>query len=196
MIQWAENSKGKIQAALISLYEKNRQCSLEQVSVSDLCREAGIARSTFYSHYETVYDVMEDIHSMLLAEMERIDERGKREPMNREFLSGPLNTYETQRFMHENRQLFQLLIYNDKQFDYKLKKHIENHIVDMVESLASTRHNADILREYLTGGILRATYSWLKDPQDVSPDEMAEFIISANEALLGSEAQLTPYIKK
>lgn len=38
-----------------------------KVTISEICREAGIHRSTFYKHYGTQFEVMEDILHQLVA---------------------------------------------------------------------------------------------------------------------------------
>ena len=68
-------SKKTIKDALILLSSKK---AFIDISVHDLCREAGISRSTFYNNYHSLNDVVAEISSEY---MEKI--RGKN--LNREF---------------------------------------------------------------------------------------------------------------
>lgn len=51
-------TKRIIKESLIDLLEKK---SIDQITVSELCKEADINRSTFYAHYVNVIDVIEEI---------------------------------------------------------------------------------------------------------------------------------------
>ena len=51
-------TKRIIKESLIDLLEKK---SIDQITVSELCEEADINRSTFYAHYGNVIDVIEEI---------------------------------------------------------------------------------------------------------------------------------------
>ena len=57
------NTAVRMDRALIALLEKK---DLEYVTVSDVCREAGVNRSTFYLHYETIGDLLEETTRYLL----------------------------------------------------------------------------------------------------------------------------------
>ena len=53
----------KMNMALISLLEKKE---FAYITVSEICRAAGVNRSTFYLHYETVGDLLEETTRYLL----------------------------------------------------------------------------------------------------------------------------------
>ena len=49
------NTAQKMDEALITLLEKKE---LAYITVSEICKEAGVNRSTFYLHYETIQDLL------------------------------------------------------------------------------------------------------------------------------------------
>ena len=55
----------KMDLALISLLKKK---PLEYITVSELCETAGVNRSTFYLHYETIGDLLNETTRYLLDE--------------------------------------------------------------------------------------------------------------------------------
>ena len=57
------NTAVRMDRALIALLEKK---DLEYVTVSDICREAGVNRSTFYLHYENIGDLLAETTRYLL----------------------------------------------------------------------------------------------------------------------------------
>jgi AcrR family transcriptional regulator len=64
----------KIRSALIKLMQ---EVPLKSISVSELCRTAGVPRSSFYYHYQEISDVIEEIlnqtFSALPHEIHQID---------------------------------------------------------------------------------------------------------------------------
>ncbi len=54
-----------IKDTMVRLLEKNE---LKEITVKKLCLTAGINRSTFYAHYESLYDLWADIDSLLRIE--------------------------------------------------------------------------------------------------------------------------------
>lgn len=61
-----KDSEKKIQDALMKLME-NRE--LQGVSVQDICKLAQINRTTFYSHYDDIYDLMTKTERMIRLEL-------------------------------------------------------------------------------------------------------------------------------
>ena len=57
------NTATKMDLALISLLKKK---PLEYITVSEICQTAGVNRSTFYLHYETVGDLLNETARYLL----------------------------------------------------------------------------------------------------------------------------------
>ena len=41
----------------------------EDISISDLCNEAKVNRSTFYSHYTTIKDLLQETHTAMLQQL-------------------------------------------------------------------------------------------------------------------------------
>ena len=61
-----KSSEQKIQEALMKLMADQE---LEDVTVRDICREAHINRSTFYAHYEDIYDLMDKTERAIRREL-------------------------------------------------------------------------------------------------------------------------------
>ena len=60
----AESAKIKLQQALILLLDEKE---FERISVSQICKEAGVHRSTFYSYYDNQIDLLEDAYQYLTS---------------------------------------------------------------------------------------------------------------------------------
>ena len=57
------NTATKMDLALISLLKKK---PFDYITVSEICEEAGVNRSTFYLHYETIGDLLAETTRYLL----------------------------------------------------------------------------------------------------------------------------------
>lgn len=60
----AESAKIKLQQALILLLDEKE---FERISVSQICKEAGVHRSTFSSYYDNQIDLLEDAYQYLTS---------------------------------------------------------------------------------------------------------------------------------
>ena len=56
------NTALRLDEALIALLEKK---DLEYITVKEICHQAGVNRSTFYLHYETIADLVEETLEMI-----------------------------------------------------------------------------------------------------------------------------------
>ena len=62
-------TKKLLQEGLLRLLE---QKSLEKISVTELCRESGINRATFYNHYNSPLDLLNSIEDKLTQELNSV----------------------------------------------------------------------------------------------------------------------------
>lgn len=57
-----ETDKAIVQAFFTVLYAKR---TVSKVTVREICEKAGVNRSTFYAHYQDVYDVLEQVEKTM-----------------------------------------------------------------------------------------------------------------------------------
>lgn len=113
------NTAEKMDRALLTLLEKK---DLPYITVKEICAEAGVNRSTFYLHYETVGDLLaectEFINAHFLEHMKLnscgFAEKLKSCPIEELYLITPeyLEPYLT--YIKEHRRLFRTYIENAK----------------------------------------------------------------------------------
>lgn len=58
------NTSKKMHRALFTLLEK---IEFSEINIMDICKLAGINRSTFYAHYDNTYELLQEAHSSLIA---------------------------------------------------------------------------------------------------------------------------------
>lgn len=60
-----KNTAKKMNMALLSLLERKE---FNDISIMEICMEAGVNRSTFYAHYDNIYDLLRETHEELINE--------------------------------------------------------------------------------------------------------------------------------
>ena len=63
----SKNSRTVFKKSLIELLDEKY---ISEISVTELCNKANMNRSTFYSHYENVIDVLDEIQNDIYEELE------------------------------------------------------------------------------------------------------------------------------
>jgi len=66
-------TKRLLQEALLRLLETR---NISKVSVTELCREAGINRATFYHHYGSQYDVLSEMEQTMIDHLQTMIDNG------------------------------------------------------------------------------------------------------------------------
>jgi AcrR family transcriptional regulator len=155
----------KITEALLNLMEKE---PFEDITVTDITRQAGVARLTFYRHFENKEQVLlthlDAIFESYLSEILKMDDMNLRDGLCRCFeywkrdkrLPGFLARPGTVPLIQQSfgRYLQRVLDTNihPRKFSYFQKKFIE-------------------------GGLLLTMTDWLANPRGLTPEDMADMII-------------------
>ncbi|MBQ8131876.1 MAG: TetR/AcrR family transcriptional regulator [Bacilli bacterium] len=110
-IQTAENIKSAF-AELLS--EKN---SINNITVVDIVKKAGIARSSFYTHYDSINDVIREIQDDTLEVLTKNTENIKNLEDVDQYLDEVMN------YLKENEDFYSLLLQSNEPLYYVLGIH-------------------------------------------------------------------------
>ena len=164
------NTALRFDKALLSLLEKK---TFEYITISELCEEAGVNRSTFYLHYENTSDVLKEATAYVLDEfnsyfsvdMESITfkyancELQELNFINERYLHPYLS------FIKDNQRIFSAVLSQPTTFDsnaifQRLFDHIFNPILDRFHYPRDEQHY--VMMFYLNG-ITAIISEWLKE---------------------------------
>lgn len=67
-------TKRLLQEGLLNLLETK---ALDKISVTELCRESGINRATFYNHYNSPHDLLQDLGHQMIHDLQSITNNPK-----------------------------------------------------------------------------------------------------------------------
>ncbi len=159
-------TKALLKASLIELMKTK---SIHQISIKEICSGADINRSTFYRHYNTQYELYDDITNEILSELISIflESRANHE----DFVDGITKVLE---HIEKEREVC-LVILSDKG-NVTMGESFVKAISPIAESEAS-----DIMiyiYQFIAAGLTNVLWSWLNKSDRRSPREFALLMTS------------------
>lgn len=166
----AENRKIKLtkKALKEALVELLQERELSTVTVTELCKAADVNRSTFYSHYETLTNVLDDIEHDFLSHI----------PF--------YNNVELSRIMLKQHciQCIQYIEKHQKELTVLLANHrlITRLYQSATKQIPKRLNPEEQLKQELiilsfTSGFFPAVMHWLENPRGLSAEEFADYML-------------------
>ena len=179
----------KMDSALMEILKTK---SFEYITVSEICKKAGVNRSTFYLHYENTRDLLEEtIRNMTDNFVSYFVPDGKISPINFEESQKDKLVFISEEYLmpylsyfKENRKIFLTVFENGKLFGFeetyeKLFNNIFNPILDVFKFPESERKY--VMAFYLNG-INSIIMEWIRE-DCVKPEKEVVKII--NDCIFG-----------
>jgi len=177
------NTAVKMDLALISLLKTK---PFEYITVSELCETAGVNRSTFYLHYETVGDLLDETAQYLIKDfLSCFGEDTNNFALN-------LSKYELDElnficdkyltpyltYIKENKEVFSTALSNGKSlgFESVYKRMFESIFDPILERYHYPNGNRKYVMMYYLNGITAIITEWLKDNCEKPMSEISEII--------------------
>ena len=187
------NTALRMDEALIALLEEKE---LEYITVKEICRQAGVNRSTFYLHYETIADLTDEAMDMIDRRFESYFPRREEEItdgiasrereelvlVTREYLLPYL------RFIRDNKKVYRAAFRNPRSMQAhtrygELKQHILGPILERFEIPAAHR---PYYMAYYVEGIIAIVKEWLRQDCGDTVEMIADIIESCVRPKYGS----------
>lgn len=177
------NTAEKMNKALISLLEEK---AFEYITVSEICKKAGVNRSTFYLHYENTCDLLDETTRNLLdgfLSYFTVDTKNIATNFS-ECELAELN-FVSEKYLHpylsyikDNSRIFSTALAHSGSFGFdgmfqRLFENIFNPILDRFNYPVKDRKY--VIMFYLKG-ITAIVTQWLKDGCELSIEEVSEII--------------------
>ncbi len=173
----------RMDLALISLLKKK---SFEYITVSEICETAGVNRSTFYLHYETVGDLLNETTRYLLndflsyfsTDTQAIAHSLENCELNELVFIGDryLTPYLT--YIRERKEVFSTALLHNKTLGFEdiYKRLFENIFNPILDRFNYPLNNRQYVMMYYLTGINAIVSEWLKNGCDKSIKEISEII--------------------
>ncbi len=169
----SRRSREAIRTALIDLLEKQE---LSELTVAQLCRQANVNRSTFYAHYQDLWDVMEELEEQmdqeLLSQFQWVVDAQSAMLEKRSFL---ITCQQIARHPAFNRARLNNPSISSRKAEMGMI-YIMEHVV---APYANSMNNSHLLPYYMTfgrAGCVAVIRQWLENDCRESPEEIAEIL--------------------
>ena len=159
-----KNSSEKIETTFLTLILNHKY---EDITISQICEHAGINRSTFYTHYDDINDLIIKIESKFAKGMASIFNYGFR--TNHEAF------VEMFKFVKENQYFYKafLNIPYVTLAEKDIKSTILNNMKDSLKPIISNEVELSYHASFFGAGIKEICKIWLARDCKESPEEMA-----------------------
>lgn len=166
-------TKKLLQEGLLRLLEVK---TLEKISVTELCRESGINRATFYNHYNSPQELLNDIETRMTAELKRII------GTPRTALDVISHTEAVCEFFHNNARTILILhrCHADQDITDALHELNQNfHLFRLSSKYTRTLNhdNLHLITVFFYTGCYSIILEWLRRDIQMTPKEVADLMI-------------------
>ncbi len=159
-------TRQKLRSALLMVLEKKR---IEDLSIAEVCRAAGVNRNTFYSHYDDLCELLEEVKSTYLKYfINQLSEYRKKSTGMDAMLTYLLE------LIDENRFFFSV-IFSDESVLIFLRSLIKYPLEDILNDNSVRDRDA---AAFVEGGVSSMIDLWFKCPGDITAEEEAGRICS------------------
>ncbi|OIJ09372.1 TetR family transcriptional regulator [Anaerobacillus arseniciselenatis] len=166
-----------------SFMKRMKEKPLSTITITEVCEAADINRSTFYSHYKDLYDLLYQIEDGIIEDMNQTLSAYNYTKDDEAIQM----TEKLLQYLAENRESCQILFseHGDPNFQKKVMVLAHTHLLN---SLMADSNNIPFYSEYVSlyiaNGSIHIVQHWLKNGVKESPKEMAELITKlANKGL-------------
>ena len=178
------HTKQLLQNALLKLLKTT---PLRAVSIRDLCREAGVNRTTFYNHYGSQYDLLGDISQRFLTSI--ADRLNSASSSDRESVHH--RVAQVFEYIDEIRDLSILLLNNNVDPGFAERLFSLPKIGDLLDAaLANCRdgqHRAATV-SFVIHGSYQLLLEWINQEDRLPPQEQAGIILQLAQRVCRAEA--------
>lgn len=164
------NTALKMDIAFLELLEHK---DIEYITVKEICKKAGVNRSTFYLHYETIDDLLNEstqyINEHFNTHMKHNDSdfisNIENLPIEQLYLITPEYLEPYLRYIKEHKRLFATAIKNTTllRLDQNYDKMFQTIFNPILERYTVPVERRKYLMEFYIHGLMAIIYEWLKN---------------------------------
>ncbi len=148
---------------------------ITSITIKELCELADINRSTFYSHYRDLHDLLSKIEDNIIEDLNETL-YAYNYTKNEEAIQ---MTEKLLEYLAENRATFQILFseHGNPTFQKKVMMVAHTHLLKSLNGKKKNiPFNSEFLSIYIANGSIHVVQHWLKHELKESPKEIAEII--------------------
>lgn len=176
------NTARKIDEAFLEILEKK---DLEYITVKEICKKAGVNRSTFYLHYETITDLLNESAEYVLdlfldyyKDIDNININLNTNDINDLYLISPKYLEPYLRFIKEHCRLFEIVTKKNSALSYKHgQQDLYNQIINPIMDRFNVPEEKKVyINSFYMKGVLAVIEEWIKKGCNDSIEFMIDII--------------------
>lgn len=177
------NTAVRFNKALLSLLEKK---AFEYISISEICKKAGVNRSTFYLHYENTSDllretityVLDNFSSYFSVDIKSISTKFSNCDLQELKFVNEKYLYPYLLFIKENQRVFSAVLSQPLAFDSKaiFQRLFDNIFKPILDRFHYPSEEQNYVMMFYLNGITAIIMEWLKDDCQKSIEDIAGII--------------------
>lgn len=165
-------TKRLIKEGLLRLLEKKQ---INKISVSELCQEAEINRSTFYRHYETPRDVLEEIASDQIGVLFEYATSAESDQNIKGFIEHLCI------FLLDRKDIVKIFLRNNMEIDLKrifqtLSQHFLSSKTILYRGKAADQETLQLLDAFYSAGMYSLISQWITEDIHKTSEQIADLI--------------------
>ncbi len=160
-------TKMKIQESFAMLLQEKNE--IKNISVTELSKQADITRSTFYTHYSSIYDVAKELEEEALEKLNEIKSKHAIEDIDYYF-DHIFN------YLKENEHIYTMMLKSNAPllFVSKLEKSINKKLYDALKNKPIANLNLNIT--FFTNGCINLIIKYFRKEIKNSLEEIDDYI--------------------
>ena len=165
-----------MQEALLDLLD---QKDFEFITVKELCSKAGVNRSTFYLHYETMIDLLQETTEMISQHFtEDVVKKIDRTQLSEIPLIEGAYLIPYLHFVQRNKKLYRVVHKRDRLFktDKAIKSFTEKVFQPALIHFGVPEKERPYVLSFYLNGVLSVIGTWIEGDCQEDPEEIADFI--------------------
>ena len=171
----AQNTRKKIESYFLELLMEK---PLEKITVQEICRGININRSTFYMHYEDIYNLFSKMEEEMSKKIAGIFYDEKTEKYRKFNITRYVELFE---YVQENRSFYSLYL-NGVGKNYTINIYVAQLSEKMLEvflenALEEERKMLNYRIEFFNAGINALIRRWLSTGCKETPNELADIVV-------------------
>ncbi len=157
-----------------SLLDLMKVMPIEKITITRICQHADINRATFYMHYDSVRDLLDQIQNEYYNSLQSSVKKLLNQNMNASLLLGTFQELA----VHSDLCKIMFGKYGDKEFLKKFKN-ISNEFIlyegRIIPKITDSQKYAQI-KKFIISGCTGIVQDWVQRDFQESPQEMADFV--------------------
>lgn len=155
-IEIKKSKKKNIQDGFLILYDKKHN---QNITVQELCLECHIARTTFYSYYDNIDDVLKDIEDKYISEIIKVTKNIVDATCDKEI--NFIFVDDMVKYVEENKKIIDLFL--NKRYNYRFVKKWKDAIKKHLSMRFKNKKikNIELIQEMISAELISAVSYWL-----------------------------------